>query len=79
MSSRGQIVLPAELRRQDHIEPGEEFDVERVGTGKYRLVRRPRARKRGLVRLLLACPVKGWFKPADRRETTADLRVPRPG
>ena len=31
MSSKGQIVLPAEVRKQDHIEVGEEFDIQRVG------------------------------------------------
>ena len=28
VSSKGQIVLPAEIRRQDRIEPGQEFEVE---------------------------------------------------
>jgi AbrB family looped-hinge helix DNA binding protein len=27
VSSKGQIVLPAELRQQDHIEAGQEFEV----------------------------------------------------
>lgn len=39
VSSKGQIVLPAELREQDRIEPGEEFTVERLDGGEYRLVR----------------------------------------
>jgi hypothetical protein len=26
--------------------------------------------------LLLACPVKGWFKLLDRAETTDDINVP---
>ena len=30
VSTKGQIVLPAELRKQDRIEPGQEFEVERV-------------------------------------------------
>lgn len=30
VSSKGQIVLPAELRERDGIESGQEFDVERV-------------------------------------------------
>jgi AbrB family looped-hinge helix DNA binding protein len=38
VSSKGQIVLPAELRQQDGIEPGQQFDVERVDRGEYRLV-----------------------------------------
>jgi hypothetical protein len=30
-----------------------------------------------LVKLLLACPVKGWFKPMDRKEKTDDIKVPK--
>jgi bifunctional DNA-binding transcriptional regulator/antitoxin component of YhaV-PrlF toxin-antitoxin module len=40
VSSKGQIVLSAELRRMDGIQPGQEFDVERLDRGNYRLVRR---------------------------------------
>ena len=31
VSSKGQIVLPAELRQRDGISPGQEFEVERYG------------------------------------------------
>ena len=79
VSTKGQIILPADLRRRDHIEPGQEFEVERVDQGKYRLTRVSAPRNRGLVNLLLACPVKGWFRPADRTETTADVRIPKLG
>lgn len=30
ISSKGQLVLPAEFRQMDRIEPGQEFDVERI-------------------------------------------------
>ena len=76
MSSKGQIVLPAEIRQQDGIEPGQEFDVERIDRGEYLLKRRTRRRNEGLVQLLLACPAKGWFKPMDRSETTDDIKPP---
>ena len=33
VSSKGQVVLPAELRSLDGIEPGQQFDVERVARG----------------------------------------------
>ena len=79
VSTKGQIILPAEIRKIDHIEPGQDFDVERIDVGQYRLTRRTRPHNRGLVKLLLACPVKGWFEPLDRTETTSDLRVPSPG
>jgi AbrB family looped-hinge helix DNA binding protein len=76
VSSKGQIVLPAEIRRQDRIEAGQEFEVERLDHGEYRLKRKEQRRNEGLVKLLLACPVKGWFRPMDRTETTHDIRVP---
>ena len=76
ISSKGQVVLPAAFRQQDGIEPGQEFEVERVNQGEYLLKRTKRPRNQGLVQLLLACPVKGWFRPARRRETTDDISVP---
>ncbi len=79
MSSKGQIVLPAEIREQDDIEPGQEFEIERIERGEYVLRRRTRPRNEGLVDLLLACPVKGWFQPVDRSETTETIPVPRVG
>ncbi|HEX9801583.1 MAG TPA: AbrB/MazE/SpoVT family DNA-binding domain-containing protein [Thermoanaerobaculia bacterium] len=68
LSSKGQIVLPAELRRRDGIEPGEEFECERLGPGDYRLVRRERE-NRGVVDWLLACPAKGYFVPIESEST----------
>jgi len=79
VSSKGQIVLPAELRQRDDIEPGQEFEVERIDRGEYLLKRKTRRRNQGLVKLLLACPVKGWFKPLDRKQTTDDIPVPKLG
>ena len=79
VSSKGQIVLPAEIRRMDDVEAGQEFDVERVDRGEYVLRRRAGPRNEGLVDLLLACPVKDWFRPVSRDETTADVTVPRLG
>jgi AbrB family looped-hinge helix DNA binding protein len=77
VSTKGQIILPAEIRQQDGIEPGQEFEVERIDRGEYRLKRRERRRNEGLVKLLLACPVKGWFSPMDRRKTTDHIKVPK--
>jgi AbrB family looped-hinge helix DNA binding protein len=59
VSSKGQIVLPAEIRQLDGIEAGQEFEVERLDRGDYRLTR-ARA-SAGVVDWLLACPVKGYF------------------
>ena len=70
VSSKGQIVLPAELRQRDRIEPGQLFDVERLDRGDYRLVRRA-ARNEDVVEWLLACPTKGFFVPVDSESTDA--------
>lgn len=72
VSSKGQIVLPAELRRQDRIEPGQEFEVERVDHGEYRLIRRKARPNEGVVGWLLSCPEKGFFVPIES-ETTDTL------
>lgn len=69
VSSKGQIVLPAELRKQDGIEPGQEFDVERLDRGEYRLVRRAPPPNEGLVDWLLACPERGFFVPIASEST----------
>ena len=77
VSTKGQIILPAEIRQRDGIESGQEFQVERIDRGEYRLKRKERRRNEGLVKLLLTCPVKGWFKPLDRTETTDDIKMPK--
>ena len=63
ISSKGRIVLPAELRRQDGIRTGQEFDVERIDRGRYRLTRREPMTNEGVVDWLLSCPAKGFFTP----------------
>jgi AbrB family looped-hinge helix DNA binding protein len=68
MSSKGQLVIPAELRQLDGIEAGQEFDVERIAPGEYRIVRRARSNE-GLVDWLLACPAKGFFVPIPSEST----------
>ena len=74
VSSKGQIVLPAEIRKQDGVKPGEKFEVERIDSGEYRLKRKRRRNNEGLVDWLLGCPEKGWFQPLDRTETTDDIK-----
>lgn len=65
VSTKGQIVLPAEIRRRDDIEPGQEFEIERIDRGEYRLIRLSPPRNHGLVEWLLACPEKGFFVPIE--------------
>ncbi len=77
ISTKGQIVLPAELRKEDDIRPGQRFEIERIDRGEYRLTRKVAARNSGLVDLLLACPARGWFTPMERTETTDDIPTRR--
>jgi len=69
VSSKGQLVLPAALRRQDRIAAGQEFEVERLDRGDYRLVRRASRPNQGVVDWLLACPEKGFFLPIKSEST----------
>jgi AbrB family looped-hinge helix DNA binding protein len=71
ISSKGQIVLPAELRQQDRIEPGQEFEVARLDRGEYLLKRRSAPPNEGVVDWLLACPEKGYFTPIESDSTDA--------
>ena len=68
VSTKGQVVLPAELRAQDDIKPGQEFAIERIDRGEYRLTR-IEARNEGLVDWLLSCPDKGFFVPIESEST----------
>lgn len=69
VSSKGQIVLPAKIRRQDRIEAGQQFEIERLDRGDYRLVRRTPRPNEGLVDWLLSCPEKGFFVPIASEST----------
>jgi len=69
VSSKGQIVLPAEFRRQDRVEAGQEFEIERLDQGDYRLVRRNSGSNLGVVDWLLACPEKGFCEPIESEST----------
>jgi hypothetical protein len=64
-------VLPAELRQRDGIESGQEFDVERLDRGEYRLVRRAASPNEGAIDWLLACPEKDFFVPIESESTDA--------
>ena len=75
ISAEGQIVLPAEIRRQDGIEPGQTFEIERVAQGEYRFVRVEPPKNPGLVDALLACPEKDWFLPIPS-ESTRSMESP---
>jgi AbrB family looped-hinge helix DNA binding protein len=69
VSSKGQIVLPVELRQRDRLQPGQQFSIERLAAGEYLLKRIPLPAKSGLTDWLLACPEKGWFQPLPSEST----------
>jgi AbrB family looped-hinge helix DNA binding protein len=69
VSSKGQIVLPAELRRQDCIRPGQQFDVERLDRGQYLLRNLSNQGQAGIVDWLSECPEKDWFLPLPSEST----------
>lgn len=71
ISTKGQIVLPAEIREQDNIEPGQEFEIERIERGKYTLKRKAKRRNEGLIDWLLNCPDKDFFVPIESESTDA--------
>lgn len=72
VSSKGQIVLPAELREQDEILPGQQFRVERIESGQYLLKRELTGDNAGVIDWLRSCPASDWFQPIPS-ESTSDL------
>ena len=69
ISSKGQIVLPAEFRARDGIKAGQQFEIKRIDRGDYRLSRREPAPNEGVIDWLLACPEKGFFVPIESEST----------
>ena len=61
--------MPATLRKQDRIEPGQEFEIERLDRGNYRLKRVAPRPNEGIVDWLLACPAKGFFVLIESEST----------
>lgn len=55
----------------DHVKPGQEFDIERLDRGDYRLVRREPSRNEGALNWLLACPQKDFFVAIESESTDA--------
>ena len=66
---RCKIVLPAEIRQRDRIEAGQQFEIERLDRGDYRLVRRAPPPNAGVLDWLLACPDKEFFVPIVSEST----------
>ena len=78
LSANGLIEIPEEFRKADSLKPGQRCEIERVGHGEYRVRVEDQPAdgltKESLVNLLLNCPVKGFYVPMDRTETTDDLK-----
>jgi hypothetical protein len=53
----------------DRVQPGQEFDVKRLDSGDYRLIRRMRRQNEGAIDWLLACPHKDFFVPVPSEST----------
>ena len=77
ISTKGQIVLPADLRRLDDLEAGQELEIERLDRGEYRLVRIEPKKNVGVVDWLLSCPESDFFEPIDS-ESTESLKPWKP-
>jgi AbrB family looped-hinge helix DNA binding protein len=75
VSTKGQIVIPSEIREEDGIEPGQVFTIERIARGDYHLVRQSSGTSEGLVDWLLSCPEKNFFTRVES-ESTDTLAVP---
>ena len=69
ISTKGQIVIPAELRNADGIVPGEQFEVERIGPDEYRLTRLAPPPNSGVVDWLRSCPDEDWFAEIESEAT----------
>lgn len=69
VSSKGQIVLPVELRREDRILPGQCFEIQRLQAGEYLLRRTAQPGARGLLAWLRSCPEQGWYQPLPSEST----------
>jgi AbrB family looped-hinge helix DNA binding protein len=63
LRENGRITLPAKWRRADGIRRGQQFAVHRIRAGEYLLKRTAAKSHAGVLRWLLDCPYKGWFKP----------------
>jgi bifunctional DNA-binding transcriptional regulator/antitoxin component of YhaV-PrlF toxin-antitoxin module len=73
LSSKGQLVLPADFRERDSLRPGQVFEVERLDEGDYRLRRLAPAPNEGLVAWLRSCPGGGLPELDPKAETTDSI------
>jgi AbrB family looped-hinge helix DNA binding protein len=70
LSQKGQIVLPAPLREQLHLSPGDDFEVAVEDDDTITLRRISQPANRGLIELLLACPSPFEIPARETDDTT---------
>jgi AbrB family looped-hinge helix DNA binding protein len=67
LSTKGQIILPAELREKGRFFPGEKFDVHEKD-GKIILSPVKKSRNQGLVKHLRSCPHELVMPARDKND-----------
>lgn len=75
ISTKGQLVLPQELRDQLGWSEGDRVQVESDGEGRVILENVKSLPNERLVDLLLACPLKGWNIPRLPRAYPCKLKL----
>jgi hypothetical protein len=74
LSADGSLPLPESFRDADELKPGQRCEIERLGRGDYRVrvtVMETTSAKPRLIDVLRDCPVKDWWREADRSERTS--------
>jgi AbrB family looped-hinge helix DNA binding protein len=71
IGSKGRVTLPAAIRKQLQLEPGDAFAVVLEDEDTVLLHREPRRPNAGLVKLLLACPYPFDAGPRDADDGTS--------
>lgn len=71
LSPKGQIVLPASVRQQLNLSPGDDFEVSVEDGDTITLRRISHPANQGLVDLLLACPAEFEIPPREKDDTQA--------
>jgi len=74
LSQKGQLVLPAPVRKQLHLSPGDDFEVFVEDEETITLRRISQPANRGLINLLLACPV-AFEIPAREKDASKPLSL----
>lgn len=75
LTTKGQIVIPKELREKKKLNPGDDFEIF-AGPEDEIILRKIQTRANaGLIDLLLSCPVKDWTIPPRRKESARQPKL----